>query len=531
MQEAGRIDPPIKAVFEGNRGRTPTSATATENPDRFLVTSLNDYNNGLGALTLTRDSEGKLGSAVIKSIDLGQPAQMVGRYRLDIQSAQSAVLVSVDGVEYAIVADANFPFNDPYVRAMYEAPDSAFMTYPGPFGLNGGPPTLFGGSLSAKQVEAGGKLGVVRDPFGKLGRPTFLGATAPQDGIEFKHLSLTDSGNVLLVQEYGAYGVNLLEQTAPRPNAQRAWDVRNLIAAAVARGADLRTPLNVSSTTSIGEGPAPLGRTTGTTTTDGIGTAGQSEWVDAEFTGRMGDVLKIDLKEVIARKALGWPAVDEKMTPFTTAQKGQLNAKIAELNLKNFDVIAGFDWAGFTTNLRSNGFRLVAKSVGSTTYIVSSDADTDGSLGFAKNGVLYLVPNIADTADGGQMPDIERLRRGSTLADRLATLTFTYLQKGESKTLSLDVWAKDYDKGAAVFIGDRPLDNPGYSKLNIAGEISLAAATGGSIDLVNVYRVEQRLKYLGFPAMGSGFPSAATMVGGIYRAVDNIPQTFKVDGK
>lgn len=95
--------------------------------------------------------------------------------RLNIQRAQSAALVESDGVEYAIVADDNYNFLDPYYRAMYEAPDFVQLT---PFG----PSAPIGGSTRAKKVALGGKLGIVKDPFGKQGLPQFMGATLPLDG-------------------------------------------------------------------------------------------------------------------------------------------------------------------------------------------------------------------------------------------------------------------------------------------------------------------------------------------------------------
>lgn len=79
------------------------------------------------------------------------------------------------------------------VRAMYEAPSFVTLT-------PGGPPTPIVGSTTAKKVAQGGKLGIVQDPFGKLGSPTYLGATLPLDGYGIVNLSLSDDGKVLLGQ-------------------------------------------------------------------------------------------------------------------------------------------------------------------------------------------------------------------------------------------------------------------------------------------------------------------------------------------
>ena len=78
--------------------------------------------------------------------------------------------------------------------------------------------------------------------------------------------------------------------------------------------------------------------------------------------------------------------------------------------------------------------------------------------------------------------------------------------------------AKDYASAPAAFFGDRPLDNPGYSKMELTGEVKV-----GSTNRLDVLKVEQRLKYLGFPAMGSD-------AGGVPTAANNTIQDFKVDG-
>ena len=73
------------------------------------------------------------------------------------------------------------------------------------------------------------------------------------------------------------------------------------------------------------------------------------------------------------------------------------------------------------------------------------------------------------------------------------------------------VAAQDYARQASAFFGDRPLDNPGYSKMELTGEVKV-----GSTNRLDVLKVEQRLKYLGFPAMKTG--------------TGNIIKNFTVDG-
>ena len=75
--------------------------------------------------------QGKVTSAKLQSIEMNQSGNDVRTDRLNIQRAQSAVLVEKDGVQYAVVTDDNYNFLDPYWKAMFEAPDFVQLT---PFG-------------------------------------------------------------------------------------------------------------------------------------------------------------------------------------------------------------------------------------------------------------------------------------------------------------------------------------------------------------------------------------------------------------
>ena len=127
---------------------------------------------------------------------------------------------------------------------------------------------------------------------------------------------------------------------------------------------------------------------------------------------------------------------------------------------------------------------------------------------------MYLTPNITDE-------DVKRLRNGEALADKLVSaISFRYTtinEKGDRvwHRSHIEVAARDYITDFVqirpVFFGDRPLDNPGYSAIVLKGEVKT-----GSTDRLDVLKVEQRLKYLGFPAMGT--------------AAGNSIKNFKVDG-
>lgn len=115
------------------------------------VTDIQDYNHGLATLTLSRE-DGRINSARLRAIDLSQPGSALETDRLDIQRAQSAVLVTWQGTEYAIIADDNYHFEDPYWQAMSKAPEYVFM--PG-----GQPPMAVGGEgASARSCAAMGIL-------------------------------------------------------------------------------------------------------------------------------------------------------------------------------------------------------------------------------------------------------------------------------------------------------------------------------------------------------------------------------------
>ncbi|MFN6132307.1 MAG: Ig-like domain-containing protein [Synechococcaceae cyanobacterium] len=226
---SGRIDAPIVAFTPADSisGKSPQMITATSDPNRYLLTNINDYNRGLSALVIQRDDNMKPLSAAANSILMQQPGTSVQRDRLNIQRAQSAVLVTAaDGVEYAIVSDDNYNFLDPYWRAMFEAP---MFTQTSPYG----PPTAVGGAASAKKVNVGGKLGIVKDPFGLRGAPQYLGATVPLDGYGIVNLSLSEDGKTLIGQLKGGYGT--IDQNTQLPHESQVWDVNALIAAAIAQ--------------------------------------------------------------------------------------------------------------------------------------------------------------------------------------------------------------------------------------------------------------------------------------------------------
>ena len=132
-------------------GKSPQIITATRDENRFLIADVMDFDRGLSTLTLTRDEKtGQLKSAKLEAIRMSQKSSNIVIDRLDIQRAQSAVLVELDGEEYAIVADDNYPFLDPFYTAQFEAPMFIFTPQ--------GTPLAVGGSVDAKKVAVGERL-------------------------------------------------------------------------------------------------------------------------------------------------------------------------------------------------------------------------------------------------------------------------------------------------------------------------------------------------------------------------------------
>jgi predicted chitinase len=512
----GVLDAPIIAATAGDRtGGLPLNVTATSDRDRFLVANLKDYDKGLGTLTIQRDGQGKITGARLGYVRMSQPLAGIRIDRLNIQRTQSAVLVTEGGVEYAIVADDNNNFEDAYWRAMFEAPMFMQLT---PFG----PPTPIGGSASAKKVAVGGKLGIVRDPFGKLGVPEYLGATLPLDGYGIVNLSLSEDGKVLIGQLKGGYGT--LDQFVQQSPQSHAWRVSDLIAAALSAPEPMVKHIKL---------PDAAEQLIPTNTAAVAGTVFDPDDIKVEFGGNLGDVIEVDLKDLIARKLAGVPAKDtaEWKNMDARAQSDANNrVREKEQEVQNIFFSVGTDWAAYTdpARIRSNpdGMQLVTDGpdqgnlASGVPLIVSRDANGGQTHNYWERGIFYVAPNISEA-------DMALLRAGSRItAPKQASFTFTYQVKDEAgqwvwKSGSVSVSATDYTAtGREAYFGDRPLDNPGYSAIVLSGNVGVGQAN----NKLDVFKVEQRLRYLGFPALGSKRDAQGRL--------DNTatPHDFQVDG-
>ena len=247
----------------------------------------------------------------------------------------------------------------------------------------------------------------------------------------------------------------------------------------------------------------------------------------------MGDVIEVDLRRRAAFALLGIatvPPVDQSATD-------PQDVKLLMAHISSFFMETGVKasltgaWEG--PNSRYRDFTLATEANGA---VLTRDKDgnkvanndllrTDGA--FESEGRLYLIPNISKA-------DLERLRAGKTIGEKWATdilikvnldatavqvvkkhnaaLAKTLNSDGDWAKIDLNVAARDFAQLENTFFGDRPLANPGYSAIKLKGEVKT-----GSTDRLDVLKVEQRLKYLGFPAIGT--------------ASGNTIQDFDVDGK
>ncbi|MHB8166398.1 MAG: Ig-like domain-containing protein, partial [Sulfuricella sp.] len=473
----GQIAAPTTATLpaDGISGKSPQLITATNDPDRYLVADIADYSRGLSTLVITRDANQNITGARMTAIPLSQPTGNIYIDRLDIQRAQSAVLVEQDGVEYAIVSDDNYHFLDPYWKAMYEAPDFLYTPF--------GPPIAIGGSASARKVNVGGKLGIVKDPFGTA---EYLGATLPLDGYGIVNLSLSEDGKVLLGQLKGGFSGNILssEANTQKPNQTHAWNVEALIQAA------LDTPETDRMTRHI-KLPTEAEQLLPTYPFAPAGTAFDHGLIEVSSNqAHMGDIIEVNVRELAAKQLLGF-TVDGQLS---AAQQSQVLAKME--TLKDFAFALGVkEGLTDTTTQEKRAFSLLTNPADHK--VVSLKADSKTEADFETEGRFYAVPNI--TAD-----NLLALRRGDQVPDKSGSITLNFNEKQadgsiKGRTVTVALKVTDYVKADnTVFFGDRDLKNPGYTAFTLSNTVRTGIANPTASQLLDVYRVEQRLKYLGF---------------------------------
>jgi VCBS repeat-containing protein len=342
----------------------------------------------------------------------------------------------------------------------------------------------------------------------------------PLDGYGIVGLSLSDDRKVLIGQLKGGYSANLFDSFVQKPNQNHAWGVDDIISAALAMTEAQRESKHIVLPTNA-EQLIPM------TTADATGWVGvpagtafdpETVYLNIE-DARMGDVIEIDLKRRVAYGLLRLPAPAAGSDP----QLDSKQVKAVMANLKEFKFEPGVKEQLTSLLSAKQGMTLATEANGA---VLSRQANLTTAT-FADEGRMYLTPKI-------NAADLEKLRNGEALGEKYSHSILSYqlkqnmvefgLDAGEGK-IDLKVTAHDFGTVANTFFGDRPLDNPGYSELKLKGAVGMNVAKPDRLD---VYKVEQRLKYLGFPAMGLEGGTAIALNSPLGQV--GVPKEFIVDG-
>jgi hypothetical protein len=515
----------VQVDFPAREGKGPqyiSSAGIKDNTLRLLLSDAFDLNAGLATVTVQLSDLGRLqGTPVFKQIAMSGAlpgmSRVDGDYQLNIQRAQSpAVIVTRNGAEYALVADYFFDFVDP----LYALDDA---------------------QNALRQM--GGKIGIVRNPFSAS--PEYLGATSPIIDANFSRLQLVDAGKTLWADI--RYWPTIGEP--PPPSGLLVWDLDSLIAAAernsLARQATPRPlPIDrerVDGVTTQIVTPSKLDLADSPQLTSGwvYGMAASQllkpdtvefsapvdgsqllrTTIEPDKDGKVpainyGDIARIDLFKLIR---------DQYPSTLADLKDTDLNINWDNIEIGGAATLVKDSKGFLLTAEREDGYAS-AQAATEKSYKSQQAVNTDGGKKTLKeNGIIFLAPSI----------DVDRLRQGKALLAGDITITIKgYDKDNPEKRLLLKLRVVDYTRAAdTVFFGDRPLNNPGYHPF--AGVAGLSAEKGTKNDLLDVWRVEQRLKYLGFGLSAVKNTGEITVNGAIDDAEHIVLRQFTqiVDGK
>ncbi|WP_374352805.1 Ig-like domain-containing protein, partial [Chitinimonas sp.] len=527
----------------GNAPMYIESAGIADGKLRFMLTNSYDDNAGFCAVTVALQGAGQLGKAEVKKVVVNGVPQDKGmvasdryrsRYQLNIQRARTPILVNQDGVEYALVADNYQVYNDP----VYALTD------------------WFDGKIW------GSKIGVIKDPFGKA---EYLGSTTPLYGTITRAALSADGQSLLADFRDWAY---IQTGDAEESGHLLKWKLSDLIKAAnehSIKKQDTRHPLPFDVVKVDDETQAvltatklPLPSLDGNTPAWVVGMATSSVLTPTDITftdpanpehlltagdtpvpippvgkvvpsANYGDILRVDLIALLRQEH---PAL-----------------RLLEDADFNFNNTMKFDSRGGATILaKENGEFLTAErdKTAQGPSIVAASAKTYPGLDgqnqrelLQKSGVIFIAPGVDSEVlrNGDRLKDnylflnlnrdlikpsgIEKIKRaikngGPLTGDpKYDASTLDYLKLISPQT-SVQVQIKLTDFKSSTdrkFFGDRPLDDPGYHAFELGGTVGL----GQTNKLLDVWRVQQRLAYLGYPAFD---PANA-----------NQAKDFDVDGK
>jgi hypothetical protein len=292
-----------------------------------------------------------------------------------------------------------------------------------------------------------------------------------------------------------------------QPNRNLVWDVRALLDAALAHPESDRMRTHIRLAPDAAQlVPMPGGEAAAMSFNSVIGTSFDPAFIDVSATGSMGDVIGVNLSELAAKQLL----LKEKKISESEAKIALQNmdmrlralvtqrmAKLGDFSIQSYDLdrLADRDGANGTS------LKLITRtSLSKDPYSRLSQFSTEEA-SFKTSGVLFFAPVLTDQ---GTSSDLERLRSGNVLHDKEASFYFTCKDssspEGSEVVGRAVVTAKDFATVSNAFFGDRPLDNPGYSVFGFDTNFKGDVVAGQENDRLDVYRIEQRLKYLGYPA-------------------------------
>ncbi|WP_157359932.1 tandem-95 repeat protein [Caldimonas brevitalea] len=153
-------------VHPESRGRGTQFVVSGSRPGDFLFTNAFDGARGAVSVSFALDpQDGSLSATpTTRVLNLDTSGLFtVGKYRLNFQRTQGVAVTEFQGNEYAFIADYHLPYLD----------------------------------LSNAGRQVGGKIAVVKDPFGRNGQPEFLGTTTPFKGGTLDKLTLSPDGSQL----------------------------------------------------------------------------------------------------------------------------------------------------------------------------------------------------------------------------------------------------------------------------------------------------------------------------------------------
>ena len=216
------------------------------------------------------------------------------------------------------------------------------------------------------------------------------------------------------------------------------------------------------------------------------GTAFDPDSVQVTYHGKAGDINMINLSDLI-KEAYEYPDF-ERITEFF-------------IDPASTWLLGGYSVTGPDPS-SPNILGLTEVSLKGQLALISTLADGTTRATFDNTGIFYSYRHITDN-------EVNTLRAGGRLNDlppRTVSFRFEVVVNGikEWRAGSVTIDIKDVASSNSVFFGDRPLDNPGYSDLKLSGTV----VVGHANSTLDVYRIEQRLKYLGFPALKTGLDNA-----------------------